>query len=235
MKLHFCMQGSDEWLRLRQGLPTASEFFRILTPGGKLSDQARPYAIKLITETLLNRSLETLHGLEWIERGKDMEPQAAASYEFREEVETTRIGFITTDDGRISASPDRLVGGDGLLEIKCPAPHTHLGYLLDGPGNKYRPQVQGQLYVAEREWVHFWSYSPEMPGVLIPTHRDEPYIRLLHAALDEFLDMRDGLLERARASGYFAERVRLLTAVDEELRAQADAPEPDEDVFAADG
>ncbi len=212
MILHDVQQGSLEWLQLRLGIPTASEFHRIITAKtAEFSKQSRAYAIRLVTETVLNRSLETFTALEWMQRGQDLEPQAARAYEFREEIETTPVGFITTDDGLIGASPDRLIGEVGLLEIKCPAPQTHLSYLVDGPGADYRPQVQGQLYVSERDYVDFWSYSPEMPGVLIRTGRDEPFIRKLEAALDQFLDMRDAILEQVRASGYFEERARLLT------------------------
>lgn len=228
MKIIECRQGDDAWIKARLGLPTASEFHKILTPGGKLSAQARPYAIRLITEELLQRSLETLTGLEWMERGKDLEPLAAKAYEFRQDIETIPVGFITTDDGLIGCSPDRLVGDSGLLEIKVPAPHTHVGYMLDGPGKDYRPQVQGQLYVSERDWVDWLSYSPEMPMVVVRTERDEPYIRALAAELDAFLDMKAELTERVRAAGYFAERTRILTAVDD-LRAASNLEE--EDVF----
>lgn len=216
MIIHTCEQGSEAWFALRVGKPTASEFKKIITPGGKFSTQSRDYAIRLVTERLLNRSLETLTATEWMARGTELEPEAARAYEFREDTETIPVGFVSTDDGLIGCSPDRLIGDAGLLEIKCPAPATHVGYLVDGPGNDYRPQVQGQLFVSERDFVDFWSYSPEMPGVLIRTVRDEPYIRLLAAALDQFLDVRDEILERARAAGYFAERARILTAIDDQ-------------------
>ena len=231
MIIHRVEQGSLEWLTLRLGLPTASEFHKILTPGGKLSAQARPYAIRLITEELLQRSLETLTGIEWMERGKELEPLAVKAYEFRQDIETEPVGFLTTDDGLIGCSPDRLVGDDGLLEIKCPAPHTHVGYMLDGPGKDYRPQVQGQLYVSERDWVDWLSYSPEMPMVVVRTERDEPYIRALAAELDAFLDMKAELMERVRAAGYFEERARILTAVDNQRAASELPQEAIEDVF----
>ena len=203
MKVHNVEQGTEAWLALRLGIPTASMFSQILTPGGKLSKSARKYAYRLTAERILNRPLDSIEGLEWVARGKELEPDAVKLYEFEHEVRTIPVGFITTDDGRTGVSPDRLVGDVGLLEIKCPAPHTHIGYMLDGFGADYKPQVQGQLHVAEREWTDFLSYSDEMPRVILRTVRDEPYIQLLRDALDEFNDMREEMFVKALAEGAF--------------------------------
>ena len=216
MKIVPCEQGTPQWLEARRGIPTASEFAKIITPVKmELSKQARPYAIRLVTETLLNRSLETLEGLEWIEHGKAHEADAAKFYEFERDETTVPIGFVTTDDGRIGASPDRLVGEDGLLEIKCPAPATHLGYIIDGFNLDYRCQVQGQLLVTGRAWCDWMSYSYEMPPVLIRIDRDEEFIGRLQAALDQFCDMRDELLATARSRGEFLTRARFESPVEE--------------------
>jgi hypothetical protein len=225
MKVHTCEQGSPEWLRLRLGIPTASEFERIVTPTGKLSAQARPYAFRLVTERVLQRTTDSLDHLQWVERGKELEPQAVRMYEFRQEVKTRAVGFCTTDDGRLGASPDRLlVGEPGGLEIKCPAPHTHIGYMLDGFGAAYLPQVMGQMLVCELEWVDRFSFHPEMPPVLIRTHRDEAFIARLAAALDEFCDMADAMEAEVRASGHFAERAApIVSPVDAEYAHMQEA------------
>jgi hypothetical protein len=222
MILHHIEQGSPEWIAVRLGIPTASEFHRIVTPGGKLSSQADDYAHRLIAERLLNRQLDSLEHLEWVSRGKEMEPEAVAAYEFSTNIATGSIGFITTDDGLIGCSPDRLAGENGLLEIKCPAPNTHIGYLLAGPGDKYKPQVQGQLYVSEREFVDLWSYHPEMPPIRIRTERDDAYIELLATALRQFNERLAMMMETVRARGYFDDRRRLTTAVDELAAEQAE-------------
>jgi hypothetical protein len=211
VKRHDVQQGSPEWLKLRLGIPTASEFEKIVTPTGKLSAQARKYAHRLIAEGLLQTSLDSIDGLEWIARGKELEPDAVKLYEFENDVTTEAVGFITSDDGLIGCSPDRLVGDAGLLEVKCPAPQTHVGYFLDGFGNDYVPQVQGQLYVAEREWCAKFSYHPEFPPVSVTTYRDEPFIKLLASSLSAFNDMKAEMLERIRAQGFFAARGRVVT------------------------
>lgn len=221
MKLHDCDQGSIDWMMLRLGIPTASEFHKIVTPKKlELSSQAKPYAYRLIAETLLNRPMDSLENLEWVTRGKELEPHAVKVYEATEEVETRPVGFITTDDGRVGASPDRLiVGKNAGLEIKCPSPQMHIQYMLEGFGDDYRLQVQGQMYVAELDFVDRFSYHPEMPPVPIRTYREEEVIKILRDRLNEFNDMKDELLMKATASGFFAEHAIMRMPQDIELQA----------------
>jgi len=218
MKIINCEQGSADWYFARLGIPTASCFDQIVTPAkGQLSKSSIKYAYRLICERLLKSPTETIEGQRWMERGQELEPLAVRQYQFVQEVETYPVGFITTDDGSIGASPDRLVKGKAIcLEIKCPAPHTHLAYLLDGRGDAYRPQVQGQLYVAELERADFYSFHPRMPQCLVQTHRDEPYIKLLSAALDAFNEQLLDLTERARRLGVFQAYERIETPAERE-------------------
>lgn len=217
-------QGSAEWYAARLGIPTASSFDKIVTPAkGDFSKSARAYCYYLAAETILQMPMESISHLEWVARGKEMEPQAVAQYVFTEEVEVRTVGFITTDDGLVGCSPDRLFdfqapGGfwqRGGLEVKCPAPHTHLGYLVDGPGDAYKPQVQGQMYVAELDFVDFYSFHPSMPPVLRRTYRDEPYIARLAAALRQFNDMKFEVLDLCRQVGFFAPQERIATPIDQ--------------------
>ena len=204
MKLHFCQQGSEEWLALKLGRPTASEFHKIVTPGkADPSKTARSFAIRLVAEKLLNEQIVAFEQTEWMSRGKELELEAVRAYELQTDETTQQIGFVLADHGRYGASPDRLVGDAGLLEIKCPAPHTHLGYLLDGFDQDYRPQVQGQLLICEREWDDWISYHHIWPMVRVRAPRDEPYILKLKSALEQFCDLCDGLEHRARLLGLF--------------------------------
>ena len=218
MKIVDCEQGSADWFFARLGIPTASNFHKIVTPAKcELSKQARFYAYSLIVEKLLNQPSETVEGQRWMEHGKEYEPKAVAQYEFLQEVETHPVGFITTDDGLIGASPDRLVKGKAIgIEIKCPAPNTHLGYLLEGPGDHYKPQVQGQLWVAELERADFYAYHPRMPAKLIETGRDEEYIRKLAAAVLGFNEQLFEMTERARSLGVFQAAARMLTPIEQQ-------------------
>jgi hypothetical protein len=215
-------QGTNAWYSARLGIPTASNFSRIITPAkGELSRQARAYALYLATEILLNMPLQSTNNLEWVQRGRQMEPDAVKQYCRVHEQQVKPVGFITTDDGRIGCSPDRLlVGVNAGLEVKCPSPQVHLGYLIDGPGADYRCQVQGQMYVAELDFVDFYSFHPSMPEKYIRTHRDEDFIRKLAAALDQFNDMKDELLMRARACGYFEAAQEVVTPLDREVEEE---------------
>lgn len=223
MKIYDMPQGTPEWYQARLGIPTSSRFDEIITPKtGKLSASARKYAFWLIAEQLLNRPLDNLDNLEWIARGKELEPQAVRGYEFEHDVQTRPVGFITTDDGLAGCSPDRLViGKPGGVEIKIPAPQTMIAYLIDGPDEKYKCQVQGQLMIAELEYVDFYAWSPEMPAVRIRTARDEPFIALLRDALTQFNDMRLEMLERVRSQGMFAERAKITNALQDRAAQEA--------------
>lgn len=235
MKIHNVEQGSGEWLTLRLGIPTASMFHKILTPKKlEFSAQARGYAFRLVAEKLLNESLDSLDYIDHVQRGKDLEPQAIRMYEFAEEIRTAPVGFITTDDGRVGATPDRLiVGKPAALEVKCPAPHTHLEYLVDGFGPDYVIQAQGQAYVGEFDYVDRYSFHPALPPALNKTYRDEAIIGKLRAALDQFFDVRDEIEAKVRASGFIEDRSRMMTAFDEmatqfdaDRRTSVGAPKP---------
>lgn len=204
MILHEVQQGSLQWLELRLGRVTSSDCKKIITPvKGELSKSSTGYMYLLIAERLLNRPLTSLDGLEWIEHGKATEPQAVKAYEFEQEVQTKPGGFITTDDGLIGTSLDRLlVDTKGGLEIKCPAPQNHIAYMVEGFGNDYKVQVQSQMYVAELDFVDRFSYHEQFKPVRERTGRDEPFIKLLKAALDEFNDKMLNLYEKIKPDFY---------------------------------
>ena len=218
--------GSAAWLGVRLGIPTASQFPRVLTPATrKFSNQSRRDAFALVAEKLLNMSLGGLDYIEHIQRGKDLEPDAVRMFTASTDLQTVPIGFLTTDDMRIGATPDRRILGGGAsayLECKCPKAETHLEYLIDGFGADYMPQVQGQAFVGEADWVMRWSYHPMMPPKLERTDRDDGFIADLRAALDEFCDMRDEIERKARATGFFEERIALGQLALDQLTEMAD-------------
>ncbi len=220
---HPVQQGTVEWLRARLGIPTASMFHEIVCPtGGELlkrggtrkllSDSWRRYGYKLIAERLLNEPMESLDGIEWVQRGKELEGLAVGHYEFTQRLETRPAGFFTTDNRLIGASPDRvIIGKSGGVEVKCPAAWNWIGFLVDGPGSNYRPQVQGQMMVCEWDFVDLHPYHPAMaanpnadqPSLPIRTYRDDGYITLLRSAMVEFCEKLAEMERRARALGIF--------------------------------
>ena len=204
MKMHNdIIQGSDEWLQLRSGIPTASSFDKIITPTGKQSAQADGYANLLIAELITGKPEEIWRGNMWSERGKVLEPDAVLLYEMQTDRKTDIVGFVTR--AGMGCSPDRLIGDDGLLEIKSPAPHTHVEYLLKNtidPG--YIPQVQGQMYVTGRKWVDWYSYYPELPPVIIRVERDEAYLEKLAQYMADFFTLLESKKARLIELGYIS-------------------------------
>ncbi len=197
-----CEQGSDEWRLARMGIPTASAFSKIITPKTMKPSESRvPYAHRLIAERVLGRPQEDeSHG--FASRGSDLEENGRGYYEFIRGVTVRRIGFIMTDDRKAGASPDGLVLEKGLLELKCPSAPVHIGYLLDTEGIGYRCQVQGQLWISERDWVDTVSYHPELPDVIRRVGRDETFIRALEEAVGSFNLFVDKCMEQLARDGY---------------------------------
>lgn len=187
MKIHNVQQGTQAWLELRAGIPTASAFDNIITKSGKPSTSAEKYMLTLLAERLMGHPIAE-HVSLWMARGSTLEKEAIAFYELQRNIDTVPVGFITDDDGRYGASPDRLVGDEGLLEVKAPKEYVHLGYLLESGTayEAYRVQVQGQMWITGRQWCDVLSYSPEMPWALCRIERDEKFIQLLSEAVKGF-------------------------------------------------
>lgn len=183
------VQNSPEWACLRAGIPTASQFKRIMTPGGKKSTSDEGYMYELLAERMLGRPLDE-YFTRSMQRGSELEPEARKFYQLQRECDTVKVGFVTNDDGTVGASPDSFVNENGLLEIKCPDEGTHVSYLFTKAVEKtYYPQVQGQLWICEREWLDILSYHPELPPALIRVERDDRYIAELSKMVMEFSRM----------------------------------------------
>ena len=188
MRIIDCEQGSREWIEARLGLPTASQFSRIVTSTGRLSKQRDTYMAELLCEWVFGEPAKDLaEDNVWIQRGKALEPEARRFYALHADVEPPRTVGLCLREGVecvAGASPDGLVDPDGLLELKCPAPDTHLLWLARGDlPPQHRAQVQGQLWVTGREWCDFVSYCPELPPLAVRTAPDLAFQR----ALDEHM------------------------------------------------
>lgn len=155
----------------------------------QLSEQAVKYMHWLLAEWLIGEPLESPE-TQWMHRGAALEDQAVRSYCFEKNCEVKRVGFITTDDGTAGCSPDRLVvGANGALEIKSPSPQVHVSNMLNREiDDDHKAQVQGQMYIAELEWVDIISYCPAMPTVIMRAYRKEEFISALKDALAAFTE-----------------------------------------------
>ena len=193
-------QYSEEYDRLKLGIPTSSNFHKIITPQGKPSKQWREYACVLIAERLLQRRIE-FYNSPAMERGLIVEAEAVDWYEFDQDVTVQRVGFITDDNRTVGCSPDRLVGDEGLLEVKAPLPQTQVGYWLSGEVNeRFRPQLQGQLYVSQRSRVDLLCWHDVLPKIVMRVERDENFIRAFARELQIFNFFIERVMEKIRAT-----------------------------------
>jgi hypothetical protein len=170
-------QGSPEWFAARAGIPTASEFSTVMAvgPKGGKSLTRIAYLNKLVGEIITGEPMVSFQNAD-MERGKIMEDEARDAYAFTRDVDLLRVGFIRNGDK--GASPDSLIGADGGLEIKSAAAHIQVARLLaDELPSEHKAQVQGNLWVAERDWWDFVSYCPKLPIFIKRVHRDEEYIK----------------------------------------------------------
>lgn len=190
-------QGEEEWFRARMGIPTASKFATVMAKGeGKTRSE---YMRKLAGEILTGEPQEAFSNGH-TDRGNAMEDEARQHYAFVEVAEIHRVGFIR--NGNKGASPDSLVGDNGGLEIKTALPHIQIDRLeRDRLPPEHKAQVQGNLWLSEREWWDFVSYWPKLPILTVRVYRDEDYIKTMADEIDRFNDELAALVERIRHYG----------------------------------
>ena len=183
-------QKSDEWFAARLGIPTASQFKRIVTPGGKLvADSVRQrYIDDLAAEAI--SGIPTPHYVSWdMKQAAETEADSRLIYAMNHEVEVREVGLCYKDERKLfSCSPDGLVDPNGGFETKG----TIYGGLQLARLREKRmmpehiPQCQGFLYVCEREWIDFQSYCPGLQVLCIRNYRDEKWIKVLAEELERF-------------------------------------------------
>lgn len=214
MKFHNVDQYTEDWKMLRLGIPTASNFHLLMTPGGKPTSpdnkERRQYLYRCVAERILKAPMpDRFVGNQHTEDGHEREGAAAELFAQTVKCELTNGGFITANDGRIGCSPDRLIRARSeAVEIKAPAPWTHIQYMVEGPGDRYRAQVQGQILIGGFSLVHFFSYHPDFAAVHIETGPDLKYIAMLANQLELFLDELDSVERFVRRKGNYRELLR---------------------------
>jgi hypothetical protein len=190
-------QRSEEWYRIRMGLPTASMFGAIMVQNEKRAGRAS-YMRKLAGEILTDIPMESYTNDD-MERGREQEPEILARYAFEHDVEVTPCGFIR--NGKKGCSPDGLIGEDGMVQIKSAAPHVMVEILMDGAvPKKHLPQCMGELWVADRKWTDLViGSSPKLPLAVFRLQRDQQYINDIEVAVHWFNRELDDMVKRIRA------------------------------------
>ena len=199
MKIIDVIQGSPEWHAARCGIPSASNFDKIITREGKPSKTITKYMYQLAGERVAGKAVDSYQNASML-RGIEMEDEARKLYELITGSPVTQVGLCVTEGKSIyCASPDGLVKKDGLVEIKCPEIQTHVSYLINGGlVEDYFQQLQGQLLVTGRKWVEIISYYPGLKPLLIPVERDEKFLTMLKASLEVFCAKLNDLAERIK-------------------------------------
>jgi len=186
-------QGTEAWFNIRIGKVTASRVADVLAKTKTGYSTTRDnYMAQLVCERLTGQKGESFTNAA-MQHGIETEAYARAAYEARYDVLVDEVGFVSHPTIEMSgASPDGLVGEDGLIEIKCPNTATHIETLLsESVPNKYYTQMQFQLSCTGRKWCDFVSFDNRLPTELqmfvkrVP--RDDMYIKLIEDEIVKFL------------------------------------------------
>lgn len=201
--VHDVPQRSEAWYQLRLGMPTASEFSKIVTSTGAESKGRSGYAATLAAELYAGGSVDTWGGNVHLERGRTLEEDAIARYEFERDVTVTPVGFITTDDMSAGASPDGMVGDHGMIEVKCLKAENHIAAMLYFRKNwkcptDYVQQTQGQMWIAGRVWADLIFYHPSLPMFVIRQEPNFDVISGLSSGIKALIAERDQIVAMLR-------------------------------------
>ncbi len=210
--MHSMDQGSAEWFAARLGKATASKIADITakTKAGPAASRVN-YAAQLVAERLTGNPAET-HTNGAMQWGTDTEAEARDAYRLHALCEVTEIGFVDHPTIAMSgASPDGLVDGDGLVEIKCPNTATHIATLLGkSVPAKYVSQMMWQMACTGRQWCDFASYDPRLPETMrllvVRLLRDNAMIAEIEAEVSKFLAEVDETVAKLTAA-YEPEKV----------------------------
>lgn len=201
MIIHTAPQNSEGWFLVKKGRPSASNFDKIITAAkGLLSSSCDAYINQLIAECFCP-TFESFIGNKWTDRGLELEPEAREAFATHTGHTLKQVGFVTRDDQIVGCSPDSLIIRDETpvsgLEIKCPSPTVHVGYVRAGVlPDDYKQQVHGSMAVTGLNEWHFWSWYPGMRPFHVVVRRDD-YTAKVKEALDDFLILYKQAREKA--------------------------------------
>lgn len=190
---HKVEQGSPEWFDLRLGRFTASTVKNLLMAHSTAGyqNEIKRAAFEIVTG-LRAESFES----EWMTRGKEMEQEAREIYQATTFNVVQESGFFTYGD-HMGASPDGLIGDDGILEVKCPKYNTMIDYLISGTiPSIYESQIQAQLICTGREWCDFVAYHPGMRTLIVRVGIDVDLRKRILTAVDGAIDKLNEIIKQ---------------------------------------
>lgn len=191
-------QRSPEWYRIKAGIPSASEFSRIVQADGSPSKSRQEYLYELAGEKITGIQEETYQSFSMVQ-GIAREDEARDTYEFITGEPVRQVAFVFKDEKRnVGCSPDGLVENSGL-EIKCPMMKHHTKQLLKGgvPSDKHR-QIQGSMWVCGFHTWQFMSYYPGMKPFILEVQRDYKFTSALEYEMERFIIELESIYQKLR-------------------------------------
>lgn len=197
-------QRTDEWFAQRLGKVTASRVADVMakTKTG-YSASRENYMAQLVVERITGERAESYSNaaMQW---GTDQEPFARAAYEAHTGQMVEEVAFVPHPmiEGA-GASPDGLIGADGLCEIKCPNTASMIEVLLTGTiPSKYVAQMQFQMACTGRGWCDYVVFDPRMPAkaqlFVKRLERDDEYIANMEGEINKFLSELDAKVQQLK-------------------------------------
>ena len=183
MLIHNIEQGTEEWLQLRLGKFTASEFHTLMGS----SSTKKAILLKKAAERITGKrsdsdSFSNIH----TERGKELEVEARELYSVVQTLDVDEVVFVEMSE-TVGCSPDGLIGLDGGVEIKCKDNHTHLYAVINNYVEpQHRTQCHFNMMVTDTKWWDYVLYNRNFdnPLHIIRIERDEIYINNIKGYLE---------------------------------------------------
>ena len=198
MKIHNFEQRTPEWIEIKSGKMSASNVETIIANGKGLET----YIYNLMAEYYSSAEKENYINAD-MQRGIDLEPEAKIEFQFYTGLDIKEVGCVELNE-YILASPDGLIGDDGLIEIKCPNDSIYFKLLLSNNIKpEYIAQMQMQMYVTDRQYCYFVSYNPNFEKSLYikKINRDEEMIDKLKKGLERGTQLIKEIKENFRKVG----------------------------------
>lgn len=192
------IQRTPEWIEIRRGKMSASNAETIIANGKGLET----YIYNLMAEYYSSAEKENYINAD-MQRGIDLEPEAKIEFQFYTGLDIKEVGCVELNE-YILASPDGLIGDDGLIEIKCPNDSIYFKLLLNNNIKpEYIAQMQMQMYVTNRQYCYFVSYNPNFEKSLYikKINRDKEMIDKLKKGLERGTQLIKEIKENFRKVG----------------------------------
>jgi exodeoxyribonuclease (lambda-induced) len=195
IKFHDIQQNTDEWFSIRLGKFTASKCKDLFA-----SKTTATYnnLINCVAFERVTGERPEFFKSDYMLRGNELESDAISEYQKLHFVKCHNGGFFEYNEW-VGASPDALVGTDGLVQVKCPSYSTHIDVILtNNAPSEYVKQVQFEMMCTDRVWCDLFFFHPNLKPVIIRVNRDEAFIELIKNELETAIKKEELIIEKIK-------------------------------------